>query len=124
MYRGGGGSVSGSGLGGFAARAARICFSLSSSCIFDFLSSKNANRACGASESVQVRVQTTLVEIYLLFLSFNRSFLLGSGFRQTLFLLGFTSPEFLKNRVTDQEIIPVRFVEDVVWLEIDDLSRG
>ena len=124
MYCGGRDSVSGSGLGNLAARAARICLSLSSSCIFVFLSSKNANRACTASRLVRISTRVFRRPLYLFFLSFYRGFLLFPGFGQPLPPLGFTFFEFLEDRVTDQEVIPVRFVEDIVWLEIDDLSRG
>lgn len=57
MYGGGVDSVSGSGLEGFAARAARSCLSLSSNCIFDFLSSKNANSACVVSRLERLQTQ-------------------------------------------------------------------
>lgn len=60
----------------------------------------------------------------LLFLSFGRGFLLGSGFRQTLLLLGFTLFKFFENCVANQEIIPTCLVEDIERLEVDDLSRG
>lgn len=50
-------SASGSGLGGFAARAARASRSRSSNCIFDFLSSKNAKRVCAARRSEKPKAQ-------------------------------------------------------------------
>ena len=39
--------------------------------------------------------------LYLLLLSFDRSFLHSPGFRQTFLLLGFTFFEFLENGVAD-----------------------
>ena len=107
MYRGGEDSLSGSGLGSFAARAARICLSLSSNCIFDFLSSKNANRVCAASRLAQARAQIIRWRPYLLLLSFYHSFLLGPGFRQSLLPLSFALFELLEDRVADQKVVPV-----------------
>ena len=60
---------------------------------------------------------------HLLFLSFDRSFLFSLCFRQTLLFPGFTFFKFLQDRVTDQEVLPPRFMEDIIWLEIDNLSR-
>jgi len=98
MYRWGEGSFSGSGLGDLAARAARSSFSLSSSCILDFLSSKNANRICEADGLAHVRTWK-IRRFHLLFLSFDLGFFHSPGFRQTLLLFGFTLFEFLENGV-------------------------
>lgn len=59
----------------------------------------------------------------LLFLRFDRSPLLSFGFRQTLFRLSLTFVKFLEDTMTDSEVLPFRFVEDIEWLEINNLSR-
>ena len=47
-----------------------------------------------------------LKKLYLLLLSFDNSFLLSPGSRQTLLLLSFSFFEFLENRVANQEVVP------------------
>lgn len=62
---------------------------------------------------------------YLLLLSFDYSFLLGLDFRLAYLPLSFTISKLSKDVVTDPEVLPVRFrfLEDVIWLEILNLSQ-
>lgn len=76
-------------------------------------------RATGRLAQVYKPTWTT----YLFFLSFDCSFFLRPGLRKTLHPLGFAFFEFFEDRVSDQEVIPVRFVEEIERLEIDYLFR-